>query len=231
MLISEKELSLIASYQPVGRPQQSLMQAAVAIVMRDGIDGTEFLMIQRAFHENDPWSGQMAFPGGKIEDHDKSAKAAAIRETMEEVGLSLSRADYIGQLDDTYGLKVDDKFSVHVACFVFKPEGEVALSANYEVADMVWVPMKHLLKRQNAHDFQHPHDSSINMPAVKIDLTKEQILWGLSLRMLSTLFDLLGVEMTVLSEQNNADIVALENRAKQIQQEFLKKQNGLTNRR
>jgi len=40
MLISEKELSLIASYQPKDQPQQSLMQAAVAIILRDGSEGT-----------------------------------------------------------------------------------------------------------------------------------------------------------------------------------------------
>lgn len=230
MFISEKKLSLIRSYQPQGHPQESLMQAAVAIVLRDGAQGTEFLMMQRAVHDDDPWSGQMAFPGGKIESDDASAKNAAMRETQEEVGLSLNESDYIGQLDDFYGFKVNDKYSVHVACFVFKPAGEIKLSANYEVADMVWVTMQHLLDRQNAHDFYHPHDSSIKMPAVEINLTKDQVLWGLSLRMLRTLFDLIDVEMAVLSEQDSVDMMALEDRAKKLQQGISKKQNTLNDR-
>ena len=63
----------------------------------------------------------MSFPGGKIEVTDESAKMAAIREVEEEVGLALTDVDYIGQIDDVYGLKVDNQYSVHVSCFVFKP--------------------------------------------------------------------------------------------------------------
>ncbi len=227
MLISEKELALIADYQRIDRPQDSLMQAAVSIILRDGAEGTEFLMIQRASHDGDPWSGQMAFPGGKIDSGDKSAKDAAIRETREEVGLQLTACDYIGRLDDLYGLRVNNKFSVHVACFVFKPQSEAVLSSNYEVADMVWVSMKHLLKPKNSHDFYHPHDTSIKMPAVKINLAKGQILWGLSLRMLSTLYELIGVEMTALSEQDNVIMLEME---KQAQQGEPASQNVITER-
>jgi len=118
----------------------------------------------------------------------------------------------VGRLDDLYGLKVNDTFSVHVACFMFKPKGEITLSANYEVADMVWVPMSHLLQPENAYDYYHPHDTSIRMPAVKIDLGKDQILWGLSLRMLSTLFDLIDVPMTVFSENDHSTMRELEKR-------------------
>jgi 8-oxo-dGTP pyrophosphatase MutT (NUDIX family) len=44
-------------------------------------------------------SGQIAFPGGKIEAHDPSPAAAALRETQEEIGLEASRVDPLGYLD------------------------------------------------------------------------------------------------------------------------------------
>jgi len=212
MLISDQALEQIRAYQPKFRSEESLLKAAVAIILRDGAQGTEFLMMQRAKHERDPWSGQMSFPGGKIDPEDTDAKAAAIREAHEEVGAVLNDADYIGQLDDLFGLKVDGVFSVHVSCFVFKPKGRLDLIANYEVADMVWLPMKNLNAPKYAHDFIHPSQPSLSMPAVMINEDKEQILWGLSLRMLVTLHDILALPMNVLSAQQHRELREIERR-------------------
>lgn len=229
MRINDQDLAVISNHQPQLRSEQSLMKAAVSIILRDGEQGTEFLLMQRAYHENDPWSGQMAFPGGKIEAGE-SAKAAAMRETHEEVGIELTEQDYVGRLDDLYGLKVDKQYSVHVACFVFKPQVEPTLKANYEVADIVWLPFAHLDNPKNAHDFYHPKDQSVKMPAILINEDKHQILWGLSLRMLSFLYELLGQPMNVLPESEQQIMRDVDNRSfnseqlKTLQQKILKRQ-------
>jgi 8-oxo-dGTP pyrophosphatase MutT (NUDIX family) len=231
MLISATDLQRIRDYQPRVRPEASIIKAAVAIILRDGEQGTELLMMQRAKHERDPWSGQMSFPGGKIDPQDVDAKAAAVREAYEEVGASLSDEDFIGQLDDLYGLKIDDVFSVHVACFVFKPSNELALVANYEVADMVWLPISSLDDRANAYDYRHPKDPALSMPAVMIDQSKEQILWGLSLRMLANLHELLDWPMAVLTESESTYLKGMETRnlsrenADRISQKILAKKD------
>ena len=212
MLIGKQALDMIRAYQPLRRSDDSLLRAAVAIILRDSEQGTECLMMQRAKHEQDPWSGQMSFPGGKIDPGDGSARAAAVREAYEEVGASLSEQDYIGQLDDLYGLRVNDVYSVHVACFVFKPQKALELVANHEVADMVWLPLSHLNNSGFAHDYVHPSQQSLSMPAVMIDEAKGQILWGLSLRMLINLYDLLGLPMQVLSERQRNELQATERR-------------------
>ena len=49
----------------------------------------------------DPWSGHMAFPGGRQDPTDLSAAHTAERETFEEVGLDSRRAELLGQLDDS----------------------------------------------------------------------------------------------------------------------------------
>lgn len=212
MLIGKEALDLIRAYQPSHRFEKSLIKAAVAIILRDVGDHTECLMMQRAKHDSDPWSGQMSFPGGKIDPCDKDAKAAAIREALEEVGVELVEPDYIGQIDDLYGLRVDGVHSVHVSCFVFKPARPLDLVANHEVADMVWLPFEKLNKPEFAHDFIHPHQKSLSMPAVMIDEVKEQILWGLSLRMLANLYDLLGIPMSALDSQQQQELLNIERR-------------------
>jgi 8-oxo-dGTP pyrophosphatase MutT (NUDIX family) len=212
MLIGKPELQLINTYQAVKRSENSLIRASVALILRDTKLGTEVLMMQRAKHERDPWSGQMSFPGGKIETFDANPKAAAIREAFEEVGAQLNDDDYVGQLDDLFGLKVNDTFSAHVCCFVFKPQQEISLKANHEVADMVWLPLAFLNDTENAFAFTNPIDPSLSMPSVMIDKQKEQVLWGMSLRMLINLYELLNWPLAVLSQQDKESLHNMENR-------------------
>ena len=208
--ICDHQLDLIRNHQAKAKQHNSLVSAAVAIVLRNTNTGPEFLLMQRAIHKNDPWSGQMAFPGGKFEPQDKSYKYTAIRETFEEVGLDLNENDFIGQIDDVLGLKANGDISVHVACFVFKLDREVTLSANHEVADMLWLPLAYLENPNNSYDFYHPHDQSLKMPAILINAQKNQILWGLSLRMLKILYSILERPMNALSAQEKQAFKQIE---------------------
>ena len=69
----------------------------------DGADDTQLLFIQRAVVDGDPWSGQMAFPGGRFHEDDADSFATAERETKEELGLDLSGARRLGSLGDVDG--------------------------------------------------------------------------------------------------------------------------------
>jgi 8-oxo-dGTP pyrophosphatase MutT (NUDIX family) len=62
----------------------------------------EILFIKRAGRAGDRWSGHTALPGGKRDPADIDDRAAAIRETQEEVGLDLTRSDclYVGNLPE-----------------------------------------------------------------------------------------------------------------------------------
>ena len=205
-----QQLDSIRTHKAKLKKSDGLINAAVAVILRDTVNGPEFFMIQRAYHPNDQWSGQMAFPGGKYDAQDQSLKTTAIRETYEEVGLQLNDDEFIGQVDDVYGINANRSLSVHITSFVFKLERNVELIANYEVADMLWLPFSILENPDNSHEFYHPHDTSIKMPAVLLNKEKSQIIWGLSLRILFILFGILNRPMNVLSAQEKDYFTEIE---------------------
>ena len=77
-------------------------RAAVAMIVRVLPGDLEILFIERATDVRDPWSGHLAFPGGKVESGEQ-ARQAAERETREEIGLALESERYLGRMSDIVG--------------------------------------------------------------------------------------------------------------------------------
>ena len=113
-------------------------RAAVAMVLRAATAGPEVLFIERARREGDPWSGHMAFPGGRLDPVDASTRAAAERETLEEVGLSLDDALHIGRLDDKTG-NPRTASKLVISAHVYRLDHEPRLEINHEVASAFWL--------------------------------------------------------------------------------------------
>ena len=175
----------LASRTPaeVSRPKE----AAVAAVLRANAhptSGAEILLIRRAERPGDPWSGQMAFPGGRRDDEDSDLLNTAMRETWEEVGLQLSKSNLLGRLDDlpthTSGLLVRP--------FVFELSGEFQMRPNHEVAEAFWSPLAPLRAGQRNAKFDYEHKGQMfSFPAFNIE---ERVVWGLTYRMLQMLLGL-----------------------------------------
>src|SRR3989449_9358950 len=101
-------------------------QAAVAVILVEDTNGLEVLSIRRAEGADDPWSGQVARPGGRHEPGDRDLLATAIRETQEETGVDLAAAERLGALDDLYP-RTPTLPPVVVRPFVFALERRVVL--------------------------------------------------------------------------------------------------------
>jgi 8-oxo-dGTP pyrophosphatase MutT (NUDIX family) len=173
--------------------REAIRNAAVAMVLNDrpGL-GLSALFIQRAEHPDDPWSGQMAFPGGRFEPFDKTLVRAAIRETREEVGLALTQDMNLGRLSDVTG----GRLSIHrlaVSPFVFYVPGEPALNPNYEVANTVWVPVSFLGDPSNITPYVFPRDPEKRVfPSWQYEC---YTIWGLTYRIIGNYLRLFDVQI------------------------------------
>ena len=159
-------------------------QAAVAVVLRDGEDRQpEVLFIKRAEHPADPWSGQMAFPGGRIEPADETLQSAAERETLEEVGLSLQEADRLGRLDDLEGLRGGGRSAgIVISAFVYHHRSPGALRLNYEVDEGLWVSLSALADPARRVEYVHPLLGAETYPGILVGDPDRHVVWGLTYR-------------------------------------------------
>jgi 8-oxo-dGTP pyrophosphatase MutT (NUDIX family) len=167
--------------------------AAVAVVLRERNPHAEVLFIERAKHEGDPWSGQMAFPGGRVESDDASARDTAKRETFEEVGLSLAGAEYLGRIHDQVGRPTSPSgglvISAHAFCMA--DPGPLALDER-EVAQAFWFPVSDLLDPERHIDYRYPAMKEMHFPGIVVGDPERHVVWGLTYRFLEIFLATVG---------------------------------------
>lgn len=156
--------------------------AAVAAVLgpRD-----ELLLIRRADREGDPWSGHFAFPGGHREPADPSLRAAAERETREEIGLDLASARFLGALDALAPITRSGRGAVAVAPFVYAVDRWPDLALSNEVAAVHPLGLDRFVSQEGRGTFPYSWQGrAIELPCVRLEGT---LIWGLTLRMIDDL--------------------------------------------
>ena len=166
------------------------MRAAVALVLREKGPDLEALFIRRAEHEGDPWSGHLAFPGGRIDPIDTGPRMAAERETLEELELDLSDARLLGQLSDVPG----HAESICVSGFVYGIDGDPPLTPNYEIRSVFWSPLDHLTDpaRQAERTFSYL-EHAMALPTVRLlDDPRAPVLWGITYKFMDEFMRRIG---------------------------------------
>ena len=161
-------------------------RAAVALILRDGETGIELLFIRRAEQPQDPWSGQMAFPGGRAEPGDADLLTTAVRETAEEIGLDLARAsESFGALDEVRAMARMRPMDLTILPFVFRLVTSAELQLGAEVRSVHWLSLAALLGADLRSTMDYVYDgASLRFPCVRVD---EVVIWGLTYRMLLAL--------------------------------------------
>ena len=178
--------SKLAQSEPLHRIARET--AAVAFILRIDLGrGDEFLLIKRAERAGDPWSGQVAFPGGRVEPDDASFEATATRETREEVGFDLSAdAEFLGYMVPF----VPRNRRIQVVPTVFRLTSAVEVLPSQEVSSYRWIPVAELLSRKNRAEYATEGGSPATVPSFEFG---DYVVWGLTERILTGLLEITGV--------------------------------------
>jgi 8-oxo-dGTP pyrophosphatase MutT (NUDIX family) len=182
----------LAAHAPVTVADDALRRAAVAMVLRGGPAAPEVLFIERAERSGDPWSGHMAFPGGRIEPADASARGAAEREAREEVGLDLTDAERLGRLDDLHGQRASGVPRLLISAFVYHLADPPPLAPNREVRDAFWFPLTELHRAERHVPWRIPGYEAAPFPGIRVGVPERQVVWGLTYRFLEVFFRAVG---------------------------------------
>jgi len=152
-------------------------KAAVMIILCENGE-IEALYIKRASNPMDPWSGQIAFPGGRAKTRDVDIIETAIRETREEIGIEVKREEVIGVLG-VFQPANEPKLKVYpvIAKLNFKPK----VKLSNEVTDYMWIPIKRLCLSELEIDGRRVEGYRYG----------SHIIWGLTARITKKLIELL----------------------------------------
>src|SRR5690348_3736518 len=181
----------VRGHQPRTVDAPDALPAAVALVLLDSVPagtGLEILLIRRAERAGDPWSGQIAFPGGRYERGDPDLLATAIRETREETGVDLAQAERLGSLDDLYP-RTPTLPPVVVRPFVFALDRRPPpLVPSDEVQRAFWLPLSRLgeagVRREITLTLRGVERT---FPAYLVD---DELIWGMTERILTPFIEL-----------------------------------------
>ncbi|MBC7841051.1 MAG: CoA pyrophosphatase [Gemmatimonadaceae bacterium] len=189
-MIDSLVLALRARVRVEEPEAEGLRWAAVALVLRGAtVADASLLFIRRAERIGDPWSGHVAFPGGRRDASDATLEETARRETSEELSLDLGTdARLIGVLDD---LRPGSAAlpSIAVRPYVYALTREVALVPNKEVHSAFWLPLFEL--RDPARSAEHVFERAgarLRFPAY---LWGEDVVWGMTERIVTQLLSVL----------------------------------------
>ncbi len=146
--------------------------------------GVETLLIQRPERSDDPWSGQVGFPGGRVKSSDSSAKEALHREVVEEVGIDLKPdGEELGPL--SIG-RPGRNPEVKVQPWVYALRRRAPLKTSGEVAEAFWVSLPDLSSKLRTAEVEIRGQRW----AVECYLVDDHIVWGFTFRVLGELMQI-----------------------------------------
>ena len=179
-----------------GKKEKISNKAAISILIKPGQESpAELLFIRRAAHPKDPWSGHMAFPGGRHEKEDHSFRHTAERETFEELGLkNLEDFSFLGALSPVTTQARHLHQPLEVFPYVYWTNLESFKKGYFqpdkkEVDNYHWISIEHFLDlTQVSMQSVSIKTKTLHWPAIRFEKNK---IWGLSYIILSELMTLI----------------------------------------
>lgn len=162
--------------------KKDVRNAAVMMLFYPKDTITHLVLIIRATYPG-VHSSQIAFPGGKLEDTDADLKAAALRETEEEIGVIKNSIEVIRPFSEIY--IPPSNFLVSPFLGICKNELTFILQED-EVAGIIELPLSDFMDDSNVvtRKLTTSYAVDIDVPAF---LVKEHVVWGATAMMMSEL--------------------------------------------
>lgn len=151
--------------------------AAVALLLKPSRNDFDLLLVKRVENPSDTWSGQMALPGGKREPEDTVLKDTVVRETLEETGVRLDGARFLGVLEAVQSEPNPD-FRI-LPFVVLLAEEPVLKLSEAELETYLWVPYEEVVGSRGVAEF-----SFGKVPAYVL---ADAVVWGITYRILNGL--------------------------------------------
>jgi 8-oxo-dGTP pyrophosphatase MutT (NUDIX family) len=162
-------------------PLDDYLPAAVALPLVPSASGTSVLLTVRT-SDVEHHKGEISFPGGRVDPADPDTLSAALRETWEEVGIRPEDLKVLGSLDDFVSI-TGYRVTPYVVClprsdYPYVPQPK-------EVAEILLVPLEHLLDRRNHYLRDGPEAGPIHHFQ-----WRSYVIWGLTAAVLNHFLDL-----------------------------------------
>ena len=158
----------------------------MALLLREKVPSDpSILLIHRAERADDPWSGQIGLPGGRVSRSDASPRAALRREVREEVGVNLEETGTeLGTLSIGSPMRV---LNMKVQPWVYGMTLTPRIRIGPEVQEAFWVEVSRLPSVKTTTEIQI---RGIQRP-VDAFLVNGHIVWGYTHRVLNELLSIL----------------------------------------
>jgi 8-oxo-dGTP pyrophosphatase MutT (NUDIX family) len=165
--------------QLTARGKEGEAKAAVAMIFRTRHGALQLLLVKRAVVEGDPWSGDMAFPGGKRMKGDCSIMDTVVREVQEETGIDLRACRHLGSMETVYSMV---RPSLGVLPIVFLRDSDSEIRMNEELVSYQWVDLEVLHTSRE--------EATVKGRDVSAYRIEGEVVWGLTYRIIEGLLEL-----------------------------------------
>ena len=181
------KLSYVDSIEKLSKVLKPLSEeqdanAAVALLLKPENQDLKVFFVKRAENPADPWSGQMALPGGKRDTRDQDLKHTVVRETLEETNINLlDRCRFLGVMEP---VRSTVRPEMKILPFVVLLEHEPSIKLNEELEWFVWISPEELAQHKGTAKFSFGEFPSY--------VVGNSVIWGLTYRILKKIVHTLG---------------------------------------
>ena len=176
----------MAAYEPAYLDDASLSRAAVLLPLYNN-DGEPHVLFTRRSELVEHHKGQISFPGGAYDETDIDLRFTAVRETWEEIGVSMDHVEIFGQLNEM--ITISNFLVRPFVGLITEPGPYPFVHSEVEVAEILEVPLAHLRDNANVMSEQRVYQGR-EMVAYSYRFG-EHLIWGATARILHEFLELM----------------------------------------